>query len=89
MGGGGFCCRRDFVVPEFLQDAVQAPALAAAVLTQLQDTAAQAAIAARFTALHHELMPPSADVLGDVLQHIYASKQGFNPSNLPEQLSNQ
>ena len=80
---------RDFVVPEFLQDAVKAPALAAAVLTQLQDKAGQKAIAARFTALHHELIPPSADVLGDVLQHIYASKQSFKPSNLPEQLSNQ
>ena len=80
---------RDFVVPEFLQDAVQAPALAAAVLAQLQDTAGQKAIAARFTALHRELMPPSEDVLGDVLQRIYALKTGFKPSNLPEKLLNQ
>ena len=80
---------REFVVPEFLQEAVQAPALAAAVLAQLQDTRAQATIAARFIALHQELMPPSADVLGDVLQKIYASKPEFKPSNLPEQLLNQ
>jgi len=46
---------RDSVVPEFVQSAVTPPALAQALLEQLDDPARQAAIAARFADLHGQL----------------------------------
>ncbi len=45
----------DTVVPEFVQDAVRPEAMGQALLRQLDDTAARAAIVARFADLHGQL----------------------------------
>lgn len=68
---------RDFVVPEFLQDAATPPALAQAVLGWLDAPRAEpekmAALQARFTALHVELQRDTprlaAHAIAQVLQH--------------------
>jgi lipid-A-disaccharide synthase len=51
---------REFVVPEYLQHAATAPALAEAVWQQLEDQAGRARLAQRFTDMHHSLLRDSA-----------------------------
>jgi lipid-A-disaccharide synthase len=51
---------RDFVVPEYLQHAATAPALADAVWQQLEDEPGRARLVQRFTDLHHSLLRNSA-----------------------------
>lgn len=63
---------QDFVVPELLQDQLTPTALAAAALEQLQSPELQQRIQSRFTALHHSLRQPSADIIRRVLQPIVA-----------------
>ena len=62
--------RREFVVPEFLQDACQPQALADAVLAQLDDAAGAEQLAARFTELHHLLKRDTARRATDAIAHI-------------------
>lgn len=52
---------RDFVVPEFLQDAATPGAMADALWQQLSDVAAQERIRERFTEMHHALQRDSAN----------------------------
>jgi len=62
----------EFVVPELLQEACQPPALAAAVLAQLDDAAGAERLAARFTELHLQLRRDTArratDAIAQVLE---------------------
>jgi lipid-A-disaccharide synthase len=51
---------REFVVPEYLQHAATAPALAEAVWQQLEDEAGRARLVQRFTDMHHSLLRNSA-----------------------------
>jgi lipid-A-disaccharide synthase len=51
---------REFVVPEYLQHAATAPALAEAVWQQLEDEPGRARLAQRFTDMHHSLLRNSA-----------------------------
>jgi lipid-A-disaccharide synthase len=51
---------REFVVPEYLQHAATAPALADAVWQQLEDEPGRARLEQRFTDLHHSLLRNSA-----------------------------
>jgi lipid-A-disaccharide synthase len=51
---------REFVVPEFLQNAATPQVLADAVWYQLNDTANRARLVQRFTAMHHSLLRNSA-----------------------------
>jgi lipid-A-disaccharide synthase len=51
---------REFVVPEFLQHAATAPALADAVWKQLEDEPGRVRLAQRFTDMHHSLLRNSA-----------------------------
>jgi lipid-A-disaccharide synthase len=51
---------REFLVPELLQHAVTAEALADAVWQQLNDTALRDKLASRFTEMHHSLLRNSA-----------------------------
>jgi lipid-A-disaccharide synthase len=51
---------REFVVPEYLQHAATAPALAEAVWRQLEDEPGRARLVQRFTDMHHSLLRNSA-----------------------------
>jgi lipid-A-disaccharide synthase len=61
---------REFVVPEFLQDACNAPVLADAVLAQLDDAANAARLQARFTELHHLLRRDTARCASDAIAQV-------------------
>jgi lipid-A-disaccharide synthase len=52
---------REFVVPEYLQHAATAPALAEAVWKQLEDEPGRARLVQRFTDMHHSLLRNSAE----------------------------
>ncbi|MGV3741481.1 MAG: lipid-A-disaccharide synthase [Burkholderiaceae bacterium] len=52
---------RDFVVPEYLQDAATPQALADALWRQLGDAAVRRRISERFTDMHHSLLRNSAE----------------------------
>jgi lipid-A-disaccharide synthase len=52
---------RDFVVPEYLQDAATPQALADALWRQLGDAALRRRISERFTDMHHSLLRNSAE----------------------------
>jgi lipid-A-disaccharide synthase len=61
---------REFVVPEFLQDACQPEALADAVLAQLDDAAGAGRLAERFTDLHLSLRRDTARCATDAIAKI-------------------
>jgi lipid-A-disaccharide synthase len=61
---------QDFVVPELLQDALTPQALADAALAQLQSPTQQAQIVESFTAMHHSLLQPSAQLIQGVLRQL-------------------
>jgi lipid-A-disaccharide synthase len=61
---------REFVVPEFLQDACQPEALADAVLAQLDDEAGAQRLATRFTELHLLLKRDTARCATDAIATI-------------------
>ncbi|MGC4365796.1 lipid-A-disaccharide synthase [Hydrogenophaga sp. R2] len=63
----------DFVVPEYLQDRATPEALAQATLRWLDDTAAAAALQARFTDLHHQLSRDTARLATDAIAQIVAA----------------
>jgi len=58
----------DFVVPELVQDAASPQALADAARAWLHDGARRAALAQRFTALHHSLRRDTARIATDVIE---------------------
>jgi lipid-A-disaccharide synthase len=65
----------EFVVPEFIQDAATPEALAAAVIRQLQDTAANERLAVRFEAMHRQLARGCAErVAGAILSELGARR---------------
>ncbi len=64
---------RDFVVPEFLQDAATPKALADAVLQWFEAPAEIAALQTRFTALHTELRRDTVSLATHAIQKILAS----------------
>ncbi|MEN9543189.1 MAG: lipid-A-disaccharide synthase [Pseudomonadota bacterium] len=59
-----------FVVPEFVQQQMTPEALAAAVLTWLDDPAACDALAQRFTAMHHELRRDTARAATEAIAEV-------------------
>jgi lipid-A-disaccharide synthase len=61
---------RDFVVPEFLQDAATPDALAEAAWFQLTDENNRARLAARFTEMHHSLLRDSAALSADAVLRV-------------------
>ena len=61
---------REYVVPEFLQDACEPAALADAVLAQLHDTAAVERLAVRFTDLHLSLRRNTSRCATDAIAKI-------------------
>ena len=63
---------RDFAVPELLQGDATPVKIAAAALTWLADSAAAAALAARFRALHEDLRCDTARVATDAIEKILA-----------------
>ncbi len=64
---------REFVVPEFIQDACQPAALAAATLRWLDDAPARSAIAQRFEALHHLLKRDTARCASDAIAQLISA----------------
>lgn len=64
---------RDFVVPEFLQDAATPEAMARAVLDWLDAPQKMAALHHRFTALHHELLRDTTQLATDAIEKILES----------------
>ncbi len=63
---------RDFVVPEFLQDAATPKALAASVLDWFGQPARLSALETRFAALHTELLRDTPTLATDAIQKILA-----------------
>jgi lipid-A-disaccharide synthase len=61
---------REFVVPEYLQHAATAPALADAVWLQLEDEAGRARLVQRFTDMHHSLLRNSAKESADAVLRV-------------------
>jgi lipid-A-disaccharide synthase len=61
---------REFVVPEYLQHAATAPALADAVWQQLEDEAGRARLVQRFTDMHHSLLRNSAKESADAVLRV-------------------
>jgi lipid-A-disaccharide synthase len=61
---------RDFVVPEFLQDAATPEAMARAVLDWLDAPQKMTALHYRFTALHHELLRDTTQLATDAIEKI-------------------
>ncbi len=61
---------RDFVVPEFLQDAATPEAMARAVLDWLDAPQKMTALHHRFTALHHELLRDTTQLATDAIEKI-------------------
>ncbi len=61
------------VVPELLQDEATAPALAAALIGQLEDHAAQARLAERFEAIHESLRRDTPSLVADVVMDLARS----------------
>jgi lipid-A-disaccharide synthase len=68
---------RDFVVPELLQDAATAPALADAVLVWVSalksEPAKIAHLQEKFTALHHELQRDTSQLAAHAIQQVLQS----------------
>jgi lipid-A-disaccharide synthase len=63
---------RDFVVPEFLQDATTPDALAAATLSWLDQPAAVAALRLRFEQLHHDLRRDTVGLSVHAIENLLA-----------------
>lgn len=63
----------DFVVPEYLQDAATAPALAQAVLAWLDAPEKTAALQQRFVALHHSLRQNTTQRATDAIEKVLAN----------------
>ncbi|MDP2264007.1 MAG: lipid-A-disaccharide synthase [Hydrogenophaga sp.] len=63
----------DFVVPEYLQGAASAGALAQAVLDWLDAPERMAALQQRFTALHHTLRRDTAQLATDAIEKVLQS----------------
>jgi lipid-A-disaccharide synthase len=61
---------REFVVPEYLQHAATAPALADAVWQQLEDEVGRARLVQRFTDMHHSLLRNSAKESADAVLRV-------------------
>jgi len=65
---------RDFIVPEFLQDAATPQALCDAVLFQLHDAANREKLEARFTEIHLALKCNTAEKAAEVVAGILENK---------------
>jgi lipid-A-disaccharide synthase len=65
---------REFVVPEFLQHAATAEALAEAMGKQLEDEAGRKRLAQRFTDLHHSLLRNSAEESAQAVMRVIGVK---------------
>lgn len=69
---------RDFVVPEYLQDAATPQALADALWKQLGDMPLRDSIYARFTEMHHELRRDSAKESAQAVLQLIEQTRGRN-----------
>jgi lipid-A-disaccharide synthase len=69
---------RDFVVPEFLQNAATPEALADALWKQLGDTPLRNSIRTRFTEMHHELRRDSAKESAQAVLQLIEQTRGRN-----------
>lgn len=67
---------RDFVVPEFLQDAATPQALADALWKQLGDAALRRRISKRFTDMHHSLLRNSAEESAQAVLQVIEQSRG-------------
>jgi lipid-A-disaccharide synthase len=66
---------REFVVPEFLQDAATPQALADALWNQLNDATLRDRVRNRFTDMHHELLRDSAKESAQAVLNLIAQTQ--------------
>lgn len=64
---------REFVVPELLQNAASAPALADAIWQQLNDVPGRLRLVQRFTDMHHSLLRNSAQESAAAVMQVIAS----------------
>lgn len=67
---------REFLVPEFLQDAATPPALADALWYQLQDTAHRDRLRKRFVEMHHSLLRDTATESAQAVMQVIAQSRG-------------
>ena len=67
---------REFLVPELLQDAASAQALADALWQQLSDAPGRAQLVQRFTEMHHSLLRNSAQESAAAVMQVIASSNG-------------
>ena len=76
---------REFLVPEFLQDAATPQALADAVWQQLNDAAGRRQLVQRFTDMHLSLLRNSAQESADAVMRVIAagSNAGSNKAGTP------